>query len=401
MLWEEGVVLSGTLLFVHGTGVRGVSYAGSLRLIGQQVLGHDLGLEVRGCFWGESQGARLQCEGRSIPGYVEAGGSARRITEEDVALWAVLYTDPWYELRVLRAMPVRAVPLGQEPPAVRLRRAVAEYVPSDELAAQLADAGLEGRFGEALDALRAAPEFEAAVKTAPVDPLEHRAAIARALVAHTLVAAAEEGGVPFPDGAVRDAIVLRITDEFHGHGLGVGDFVKRTVVGLAARGATRRLHRDRGALTDAAAPASGDVLRFLANGEGAREYVRRAVTDAAERGPVYLLAHSLGGMICADLLVREPLPAVAALITVGSQTPFLYEIGAFPSLAPPAALPAHFPPWMNLYDPRDMLAYVCGGVFGERVRDVAVDNGQPFPWSHTSYWSNRDVWRAVAKAVGC
>lgn len=342
----------------------------------------------------------MHCAGQSIPGYNESGGAASTVDDELIALWAVLYTDPWYELRVLRATAAPPAPLGQEPPSVLLRRTVGEFTCSAELIAQLRATGLAAHFERALEALRAAPEFDAAAATAPSNPLEHRAAIARALVAHALVAAIEED-IPLPDGSVRDAIVDRLTDELHGYGLGLGDVVKRTLAGLAARGVTRKLRGDRGALTDAAAPASGDVLRFLANGDGARTFVREAVADAIGRGPMYLLAHSLGGILCADLLVREPLPAVAALITVGSQTPFLYEIGAFPSLEPPAQLPGHFPAWVNVYDRRDMLAYIGAGVFEGRVRDVEVDNGQPFPWSHTSYWSNRQVWAAVAEAIGC
>jgi pimeloyl-ACP methyl ester carboxylesterase len=123
--------------------------------------------------------------------------------------------------------------------------------------------------------------------------------------------------------------------------------------------------------------------------------VSAAIGDAGPE-PVYLLAHSLGGIICADLLVREPVPGVAGLITVGSQTPFMYEIGAFPALSHPDPLPGHMPRWLNVYDRRDLLSYMGGGVFDGRVRDVGVDNGQPFPQSHSAYWTNPALWAAVA-----
>jgi hypothetical protein len=88
-----------------------------------------------------------------------------------------------------------------------------------------------------------------------------------------------------------------------------------------------------------------------------------------------------------DLLVEQPDLPVAKLITVGSQAPLLYEMGALPSLQPPATLPAGFPDWVNVYDPRDLLAFVGRPVFGGKVTDTAVDSRQPFPYAHSAYWS--------------
>ena len=63
-----------TLLFVHGTGVRAKNYAATLKTIQAQAAARGLPLEVRGCFWGDAEGARLHAGGASIPGYDEAGG---------------------------------------------------------------------------------------------------------------------------------------------------------------------------------------------------------------------------------------------------------------------------------------------------------------------------------------
>lgn len=392
----EEVALPATLLFVHGTGVRAEGYTATLRQIEQRAVRYELPVTVCGCFWGEAEGAHLAAGGRSIPDYAGTGGGEPTEDEKLVALWSVLYTDPWYELRLLRHAPTAGAPrFGEEPPAERLRRAVREFAPSAELEQELAAAGLTARFNDALGAIRAAAEFEQALLGAPPDALDHRRAIARALLAYALVEA-EDAGEPAPSGAVRDALVLRLTDELHGHGMGVSDFLLRPVAGIAKRVATKRLTRKRGSITDAAAPASGDILRFLANGDGVRRYLRAAVADVATAGPVYLLAHSLGGIMCVDLLIREAIPGVAGLITIGSQAPFLYEIGALPGLTHPTPLPEHFPPWLNVYDPRDLLAYVGAGVWGGRVSDVKVDNGQPFPQSHSAYWSNEAVWSAIA-----
>ena len=109
-----------------------------------------------------------------------------------------------------------------------------------------------------------------------------------------------------------------------------------------------------------------------------------------------LLGHSLGGIACVDLLVREELPQVKLLVTVGSQAPFLHEINALPSLAYDQAMSEHFPPWLNIYDLRDFLSYVGGTVFPGRVQDVLVDSKQPFPESHSAYWSNPATWKAIS-----
>ena len=120
-----------------------------------------------------------------------------------------------------------------------------------------------------------------------------------------------------------------------------------------------------------------------------------------------LLAHSLGGIACVDALIEAAHPAVTALITVGSQAPLLHELDALGSLPLPrdaagrptgkaGTLPAHFPRWLNIYDRQDFLSYCAEPVFGaSRVRDLMVDNQQPFPASHSAYWSNAAVWTPI------
>lgn len=374
--------MSRAVVFVHGTGVRGDAYARSFARIKAALPGD---VSFSGCFWGESEGARLAADGASVPGYPLTGGGAD--VEEELALWAVLYTDPWYELRLLRLVDGRAghVPPGTLPPAEVLREQCKGFQPSDELCAKLDREGLGTAFGDALDALVAAPEFDEAAATAAPDLVEHRKAVARAVIARTLVAKAAE-----VDGETRDALVELFLDELHGYGKGIWAWLARPFQGVA----TSLVGRRRGGVADASVPAAGDILRYQARGEGIRAAIRRAVIDTrADR--VALLAHSLGGVACVDLLVTSELPQVDRLITVGSQAPFLYEIGALTSLEPPAPLPARFPVWLNVFDPRDFLGYVGQDVFPGRVRDVPVDNRQPFPQAHSAYWGNSAVWAAV------
>lgn len=380
-----------TLLFVHGTGVRGQRYERSLRLIESEVARRQWPISVAGCYWGGSTGVDLR-NPQSIPTYSDSHGTGRSDEQRWLDLWAVLYTDPWYELRLLQDFDERAEPVefGADPPGELLRKAVDELRPSPELATRLAELGLRERFDTTLEALRAAPELEAAVATAPTDALEHRAAIARALIARLLVDEIAAGAPPV-GGATRDALTEQLTADLHATGLGIGERLAGLRTKFLSHLVTRKLVGERGGLTDAAAPLAGDVLRYLARGAPMTGYLQRRIEEL-DTEHVVLLGHSLGGVMCVDLLATAPDQRVRTLVTVGSQAPFLYEIGALRSLAPTQSLPERFPRWLNIYDHRDLLSYTGSGVFSGRVEDVRVDNGEPFAASHSAYWSNAEVW---------
>ncbi len=392
--------MADVVLFVHGTGVRGQGWADSFAVVKKRLLGLDPAIRVNGCYWGGSEGAELKADGASIPSYDETGGEDPSPTEENLALWAVLYTDPWYELRLLGDWPADdgEVAPGQVAPSALLREQIENFVPSAESSQLLADYDLRPDFDAACVALLGAPEFDRAVDTVTEATLnEHRKAVARALVAFTLVSA-EGSGAPPIDGAAREEIVAALVDDLHGFGLGVAAWLTRPFKGIAGSMLTQRMARKRGALTDATSPAAGDIIRYQARGSGIRRYIRRVVADAvaADSHPsVTLLAHSLGGIACVDALIEEPIPGVGRLVTVGSQAPFFYEIDALASLSFGEPLPDHFPSWLNIYDGRDFLSYIGAGVFPGRVTDKQVDNGQPFPQAHSAYWRNDAVWRHI------
>ncbi|MBH0779651.1 alpha/beta fold hydrolase [Nocardia bovistercoris] len=383
-----------TLLFVHGTGVRGEEYARTLRTIESCVASRNWPLTVAGCFWG-SAGARRDRK-LSVPNYDATKGTGLQPEQEQLERWAVLYLDPWYELRLLRGMPPTPYGGGQ-PPAAALRATIAAFRPSEALARLLAEDDLTDRFADALTAMRAAEVFEQAIATAPPTPLEHRCAIARALIAHSLKAAMAEGLPPL-GGAKRELLVGQLVADLRGSGLGVGNFLVEQVKRYLPRPISHVLVGHRGALTDATALPAGDVLRYLARGQQMTTLLRNAILDTGSDS-VVLLGHSLGGILCVDLLARERIPAVRTLVTVGSQAPFLYEIGALPSIEPPDSLPEHFPPWLNIYDHRDLLSYTAAETFPDRVVDLRVDNGEPFAASHSAYWSNDEVWTSIESVL--
>ncbi|WP_031004912.1 hypothetical protein [Streptomyces sp. NRRL F-5727] len=400
-----------TVLLVHGTGVREPGYSEGLERVRAGLRPSRPDVTVAPCYWGGRAGSALRSGGLSVPGY----GTGRDVAEpgarggdgggedEDVELWGLLYLDPLLELRLLAAESGGRAELapGAVPPGEALSSA-ALALGSDELLRGLLDsAGIGGEFAAAVAAVVTAPDGRGFLRSpAAADGPD---VLARAFAAEAVRRRAERSGSAAAfDGTARDAAVERITALLtaaltDGAGThrgpvtrGVKRLAGRLALGLASAQAVKR----RSALTDAAHPAAGDVLLYLARGGAIRELVAEAVRAAEP--PVVLLAHSLGGIACLDLLVERALPEVELLVTVGSQAPFLYELGALPSLEHGRPLPAHVPRWINVYDRRDLLGYVGAGVFPGRVEDVAVDGRQPFPLAHSAYWGNPELYRLLA-----
>lgn len=387
-----------SVIFVHGTGVREVSYGNTLKVIKKELDTRKPDLQIVECLWGEVCGAKLRQEGASIPTYASARGIERTSAEdEEAALWQFLYQDPFFELRLL-AMQKGAneeIPPHQVLQWRELKEQMEQFEPCEELKTLLANHNLAPFWA---DALRDVIAYIDGLTTTNAADMGQRVAIARAIVAQILVLAAKEG-VPYVDGPTRDAMVKLIVTELGGQDRGVLQWVSKQVseqvTGLALRFATQRIERKRGVISDEIYPAAGDVVLYQTRGEAIRQFIRQRVEQTP--GPVYLLAHSLGGIACVDLLVMAQLPNVAGLITAGSQAPLLYELDSLTSLRYGQKLPAYFPKWLNFYDPHDFLSYIGAALFPTRVRDVEVESGQPFPQSHSAYWNNPLVWQALVE----
>jgi pimeloyl-ACP methyl ester carboxylesterase len=166
---------------------------------------------------------------------------------------------------------------------------------------------------------------------------------------------------------------------------------------LALKIGTNKVARKRGVISDSAYPAAGDILLYEARGSGIRNFIENTIQKTPK--PCILIAHSLGGIACVDLLAQKKIDGVSLLITAGSQAPLLYELNALVSLPHGTSLPEGFPPWLNLYDKHDFLSYIGAGVFPKRVTDVLVNNGQPFPQAHSAYWKNPEVWNAIVERL--
>ncbi len=390
-------VTGGTLtavVFIHGTGVREPGFSA---LAGRVAAGLNAlrgGLRVAPYYWGGAHGATLAAGGASLP---PAAGTSRGPAEtpadqgddDTAAAWAALYADPYAELALAAA--------GSGPPTERPPGSVPQ---EQKLQAQLAALAAQGdapaaELGPGLS--RAATDLAAHPLLGPaaqaLDPDALAALAARSLTARIIADALDADAPMVPVGDVRDAVTDRLAGALgvppRGTERGLRSLLLRAAGSAASRAAVRR----RRALTEAAHPAAGDVLRYLSRGEAVRAGLRELL--AGLEPPVAIVAHSLGGIIALDTLILTPLPQVRLLVTAGSQGPFLYESGSLPSLEHPAALPPHVPDWLNLYDPRDLLGYLGAGLFPGRVTDIAVDSRQPFPAAHSAYWTNPAVYRHI------
>jgi hypothetical protein len=425
-----------TVVFIHGTGVREAAYQTSFNLV-QQALNDRFGVtgaRVEPCYWGGPHGSQLFLGGISIPDFDTtraAGEDAAEIpdpTEYPIALWALLYDDPYAELELLALSVGGEAPPGQEPAGAELDQRVRTLTPNtgalppaarQELGALLAAVELTPHFVAARDDVVGRAAYRAAM-AGTVEPLtDFRLAVARAILARAVQRYLEAADLPdgaHPlDGATRDRIVELLVAALGGREAGVADWVKEKAGRLVARVGTRWFKGRRGRLSAQMAPFGADIIVYQTRPAAIRGFIRDVVSRASaaakargESGEITLLAHSLGGIAAVDALIEQPHAAVRHLITVGSQSPLLYELDALAGLAlqrdaaraplpAPHALPDHFPEsWLNVYDRRDFLSYRAGGVFGAHVTDVEVDNSQPFPEAHSAYWTNAAVWDAIA-----
>ncbi|OLZ64774.1 hypothetical protein AVW11_18110 [Streptomyces amritsarensis] len=421
-------------LFVHGTGVRRARHDRLFALVGERLTARFPDAAVDSCYWGDRFGATLGSGGRSVPGLKPAAGAAPHPSDgidAETAEWALLLADPLCELRVLAeagwpagagggggagagawddaveddpfAMP------GVQAAGTRVLATLAGLPPApphtgDELGALLHGTGLAADFPAALEAAARSAEAARAAERATGDPQarELATALARAVAAGALAAAGAEAECT---GAERDRLVELLTTRLGGDARVPGARAAAFLGRLALRVTTQPLlNARRGSLTAGATPALGDILRYQARGHELREFLHARI--AADPGPTVLIGHSLGGIALVDLLALaaargEAVPGAELLVTVGSQAPFLYELGALTALEAGAKLPYGFPRWLNVYDRQDVLSYLAAPVFpgDPRVTDHEIASRQPFPACHSAYWKQDALYERIEQAV--
>jgi hypothetical protein len=410
------------ILFIHGTGVREPHYSKTYAVIEQKIEQSLPGWQPMKCYWGEECGARFHKKGDSIPKYATARavGDGANQEDETLILWQLLYGDPCHELALASAPEAgdeQQLEFDRSKSSARNERKelikdIAGFRPRGDFEALIEQNHLTPYWTEGLRKMVASAEFQAAAANATLKRNEFVAIVARAITAQAILLA-DEQGLPSPSGETRDALVKKFVEELQGDSRSligsaissVGRLIERVRVGSVAVGVgagyylSRRMttyaaERRRGAISDALAPGAGDILLYQTRADGIANFIRKQIE--ATPGPVLLLAHSLGGIACVDLLVEARPPNVIGLVTAGSQAPLLYEIDCLKTLRPTQSLPRHFPPWLNFYDPHDFLSYQGRKVFAKRVEDVEIESKQPFPKSHSAYWNVPLTWDKIA-----
>jgi hypothetical protein len=172
----------------------------------------------------------------------------------------------------------------------------------------------------------------------------------------------------------------------------IGNLLKAGCLKVAARG----LKDHRSAVMETLNLFVGDILVYLAHRD---KILERLENDIAALGlpadaPLWLIGHSLGGIICFDYCVRYGRP-IARLVTVGSQVGLFAEYGAL--LHPvrmdgtKTPLPTNLRAWHNVYDLNDFLSFLISPVF-DGAMDHPFDTQAPFPASHSEYWFRKDLY---------
>ena len=376
----------GTILFVHGTGVRLRDYSVGLEAARKCALAAGIDQTFVPCAWGDPLG--VQIEGKSLPDYDEDDSKQEAA---EFLYWSWLFEDPLYELEQMTiaasdTSPIVAMP-GRQPEWHVLFENICHYRPSIELNLLLDQSLLIDYWDDAWEkTLVRSPIAKAAFEASNGELPAVSKALARSLVAQLHISATQHR-IPSLSARSRDAIMERLLVDWDQKVFGIGSSIVRAAKHIA----TNAIRARRQSLSDALSLPIGDILLYQSRGSEIRSFIRQKITEAAP--PVTVVAHSLGGIACVDLLALPSPPAISHLVTVGSQAPYLYELGALTSLRRPAQ-PDGFPPWLNIFDRNDFLSYVASRLW-PMVRDVEVRSGQPFPESHSAYFTNVATWDAI------
>lgn len=380
------------VLFVHGTGVRRDSYFSTCDEISRELDRRDSTVKLEPCLWGESFGARLGMDGASIPHFnisMYDGPSDQQL----VGLWAQLGRDPLFELRASTNSyedddsPGVRIEREKIYDAMKSLRTNSAWRLTNHLQAYLGVADWDAVVSEVSDS----KEFKDAVNTTNEAFGALRGAIARAVIATVQHSRVAENRSSLPK-SVRDESVKLCHDLLGGTDMGgIPERFEKLVQGALTNFASFLVKRKRNAVFSATVPMAGDIMLYQARGQEIRDFIEKRIVECGK--DVIVLAHSLGGIACVELLIEKELPQVKALVTVGSQAPFLYEINALGKLAWRDPLPGFFPKqWLNVYDRNDLLSYCAGEVFKGHAEDLEVHSDLPFPDSHSGYWALSTFW---------
>jgi hypothetical protein len=409
--------MSGTLFFIHGTGVRQAGFDDTMQRLadGLKQAGRT-DIQVKGYPWGDKFGVQIDDAALNAvlpPALAKAAdGDA---AQWEAALWEQLLDDPLFELRMAAIREVAAPDSLAAP--LPGTATLPDVVVSDRvsaLPAKLKDPLPGGVTAAALG--RAARDIggsavlaQAAVAAPGPDDTDLNQAISRAIVAEALAASRGEPGTG-PDALYvfeqRRQLVQTIAGLLLPATKGLGGWLSNSIKGAAEALATGYAKKRREVLVAGAGPGVGDILLYQRRGAAILDAIEAEIIGlAAEAGPVIALGHSLGGIMLVDLLSRPraagPLP-IGKLITVGSQSPAFFECDALGTMRPRVPLPAGLPftPWLNVYDRNDFLSFCASRCFPGApagIEDFEISSGVSFPDAHSAYFRQAALFAKIVE----
>ena len=368
------------ILFVHGTGTSRNDSDRGLARIHDATIKRGISAEAKGLFWGELREHLSERDLASVP------SASNEINERRAksSLWNLLTADPLVEIRVVCSHPKATWRGGDVDWFARTRGL--QFTNS-----VFAEPWVPSQFIESLERasqwLLETPQFATAVKNVK-DNAGFSQIIARALIARTTAVGGAERSELFRDAhqVFVEAVARELWQEYGGP---LANAIYQTISQLG----TEILRHDRHLLRFSISRIIGDILAYQAHAEGPARLLEKELNSMGQ--DVTIIAHSLGGIIVFDYLVRQGTKQVKQFISVGTQVGLFYELGALRSM-PDLTSISDFPRWLNIYDQNDFLSYLAAGVLPTLcARDAPVDNGLPFPDSHSGYWSNAEVWDEI------
>lgn len=403
------------LIFVHGITVREERFSRLLGSVRSGFLKQRPSLVVEGFYWG-NMASSLRYGGASIPGFL---GGTRAIDQAMAAvtdarqLSMLLLDDPLLEFNLLKDIedfdPTGAgftpIPheVEQRNQTLEQRRVpIAVALANNQVLHRLAGKQvLQNRWQDLVKAtFNAAGRTDRSLGVSDlIDPLT------RSLTA-SLYREVEGGqttlDTEFQWTSVEQEIQRVVESELGGQRSWIGDKVKGLAGGAAAHGVTFAMrHGLRRRIMDTTSIFVGDILAYMAKRDEIQTELEKAIAAAIQKSntPIWLVGHSLGGILCFDYCLRTA-RKVERLMTVGSQVGLFGELGAFPQLQQgPAGIfeaPACVARWINMYDPDDILSFLAAPVI-TKASDIEYDTKAPFPVSHSEYWNHDSVYESLVQ----
>lgn len=425
------------LIFVHGIGGRRENYDITYQKIKSIIQNRKPEVKVKPCLWGDDYGAELLANGASIPNYEETGGEENKKEEKFLERrWNELYEDPFWEIRLLGYRKDAERSRFDDPRKI-VKTRIEEFIEEltgNEFRTQMELYGIDSFLEDACKITINSDSYDRWIQTVSKPLKEEYAAFSRAIIA-VIINSLSQQKIYAPiiyNSRIRqeavDFIFIKLTKDVESRSLGIKLISKfledkntslQGIAGVASglftdKTITPYIRKRRGAVSDFVYPMAGDILvyQYQDRGQEIRDFIEHQI-EAQQEQSVIILAHSLGGVACVDLLVDKlrkgkNMSQVKFLITVGSQAPFFYEINALQSLHFDkekftngiSPLPSDFPTWLNIYDLSDVLSYVGKELFPSQVTDVKVGNRKPIYNSHllnahVGYWENEGTWDAI------